>query len=182
MRCRGSRRASCPGLRKSGQRLHRKGNPIGRDGRPLRCSICDSEDHLRANCPRGGKGAGKGTPAMHTQAALEQHQGDGPLAALPAYEWPHWRPSLPPSSSSQPSPPTSAPTSPAPSAPTMPAVSQTAAAASASASSGSGDPWFQFQGQDPWQSFVPTSVMRPPLNLVGAVHSPVGSTSPLPQQ
>ena len=32
-------------------------NPNGSDGRPLKCSICGSEEHLRARCPKG-KGAG----------------------------------------------------------------------------------------------------------------------------
>eukprot|EP00971_Amphidinium_carterae_P351411 6492101-Amphidinium_carterae.2 len=34
---------------------HAKGtskNPIGRDGKRLRCSVCQSEDHLRASCPK----------------------------------------------------------------------------------------------------------------------------------
>ena len=42
----------------------RRGNPIGRDGEKMKCSICNSEDHFRAFCPqatenetgKGGKG------------------------------------------------------------------------------------------------------------------------------
>jgi len=45
----------------------KRGNPMGKDGQPLRCSICDSEEHLWRSCPdeagrqrmmaqKGGKG------------------------------------------------------------------------------------------------------------------------------
>ena len=36
-----------------------KGNPIGKDGKVMLCSICDSDQHFRAKCPKGsGKGKG----------------------------------------------------------------------------------------------------------------------------
>ena len=39
-------------------------NPLGTDGKPLECSICSSDEHLGAFCPKkkkfgGGKGRGK---------------------------------------------------------------------------------------------------------------------------
>eukprot|EP00959_Pyramimonas_sp_CCMP1952_P337123 7059672-Pyramimonas_sp.AAC.1 len=37
-----------------------KKNPLGKDGKPLRCSICDSDDHLRAFCPQKKKRFGSG--------------------------------------------------------------------------------------------------------------------------
>ena len=39
--------------RSSGKGFGRKGNPKGRDGRPLKCHICGSEEHLQAKCPQG---------------------------------------------------------------------------------------------------------------------------------
>ena len=41
-----------------------KGNPIGKDGKPMLCSICDSDQHFRAKCPKrhkGRKGSFKGS-------------------------------------------------------------------------------------------------------------------------
>lgn len=49
---------------KGGKGVRRGGNPLGRDGQPLRCSICESTEHLRAVCPRRGQdpqGKGKGS-------------------------------------------------------------------------------------------------------------------------
>ena len=38
-----------------------KGNPIGKDGKQMLCSICDSNMHFRAKCTKGaGKGGNKG--------------------------------------------------------------------------------------------------------------------------
>ena len=44
----------------------RRGNPIGRDGKPLRCSVCDSTEHLWRQCPTkgGGKGIGNASTNM----------------------------------------------------------------------------------------------------------------------
>ena len=48
-----------------------KGNPIGKDGKPLLCSICQSDQHLRRECPQNqggnGKGGGKGGYGFATQ-------------------------------------------------------------------------------------------------------------------
>ena len=35
------------------------GNPIGKDGQRMLCSICNSPDHFRARCPQGKGGKGK---------------------------------------------------------------------------------------------------------------------------
>ncbi len=35
-------------------------NPIGADGKPLACSICGSDVHLRAMCPKRSSSKGKG--------------------------------------------------------------------------------------------------------------------------
>ena len=40
----------------SGKGFGRKGNPIGKDGKRLRCHDCGSEDHLRAQCPKNNGG------------------------------------------------------------------------------------------------------------------------------
>ena len=38
----------------------RRGNPIGPDGKVMKCTECGSEEHFRAKCPKGsGKGNGK---------------------------------------------------------------------------------------------------------------------------
>ena len=37
----------------------RSGNPIGRDGKQMLCSGCNSAEHFIANCPHKGKGKGK---------------------------------------------------------------------------------------------------------------------------
>jgi hypothetical protein len=34
-------------------------NPLGPDGQPLQCSICNSTEHFRARCPQARKGGGK---------------------------------------------------------------------------------------------------------------------------
>jgi hypothetical protein len=61
-------------------------NPLGRDGKPLRCFICDSTDHFRADCPKNtNKGKGKKKahlaeaqyeylPAGDMQISGEHHQ------------------------------------------------------------------------------------------------------------
>ena len=46
------------GKGKGGKRT--SGNPIGRDGKRMLCSACDSPEHFVAQCPKG-KGKGKGT-------------------------------------------------------------------------------------------------------------------------
>ena len=37
-----------------------KGNPIGKDGKQMLCSICDSPEHFRAKCSKGKGKGGKG--------------------------------------------------------------------------------------------------------------------------
>ena len=38
-------------------------NPIGRDGTPLKCHTCGSDEHLARHCPKGGGKGGKGSSA-----------------------------------------------------------------------------------------------------------------------
>ena len=40
------------GTHTSGKGFGRKGNPLGKDGKKLKCHECGSEDHLRAQCPK----------------------------------------------------------------------------------------------------------------------------------
>ena len=47
----------------SGKGFGRKQNPCGRDGEPLKCSICGSSYHLRARCPRRDASSGSGAQA-----------------------------------------------------------------------------------------------------------------------
>ena len=47
----------------------RQGNPRGRDGEVLKCSICESEEHLRARCPQRQAAPGDGAPTFATAAA-----------------------------------------------------------------------------------------------------------------
>ena len=49
------------GGRSSGKGFGRKANPCGRDGEPLKCSVCGSAYHLRARCPRNAQPASSGT-------------------------------------------------------------------------------------------------------------------------
>ena len=55
------------GGKSSGKGFGRKLNPSGRDGEPLKCSICASQYHLRARCPRresSGANPSSSTPAQ----------------------------------------------------------------------------------------------------------------------
>ena len=45
------------GKRTTGKGKGRKKNPTGPDGAVMTCSICGSEDHFRAACPRGASGS-----------------------------------------------------------------------------------------------------------------------------
>ena len=48
------------GFGKGGKANGRRGNPIGPDGKVMKCTECGSEEHFRAKCPKGsGKGNGK---------------------------------------------------------------------------------------------------------------------------
>ena len=54
------------GGKSSGKGFGRKTNPCGRDGEPLKCSVCGSAYHLRAKCPRSTSSE---NPSSSTQAA-----------------------------------------------------------------------------------------------------------------
>ena len=54
------------GGKSSGKGFGRKTNPCGRDGEPLKCSVCGSSYHLRAKCPRS---TSSDNPGSSTQAA-----------------------------------------------------------------------------------------------------------------
>eukprot|EP00971_Amphidinium_carterae_P328633 6460615-Amphidinium_carterae.1 len=47
---------------KSGGKGSKHRNPTGRDGMVLRCSICGSQEHLRARCPRNQSSSGSSHP------------------------------------------------------------------------------------------------------------------------
>ena len=50
-------------------------NPIGRDGNIMKCSVCDSEWHFRAKCPRCRPGGNGGKGGFHfTSSAVEQNK------------------------------------------------------------------------------------------------------------
>ena len=50
----------------------RRGNPLGRDGKPLTCRVCNSTEHFAAVCPQSqGKGAGK---ASFMTEIMQQNQ------------------------------------------------------------------------------------------------------------
>ena len=77
----------------SSEARYRKGNPLGRDGQPLRCSVCDSDQHLRAKCPQSGKAREEEgqahSSAMRRQSAAPSNPftdgpcfTDGPLAGF----------------------------------------------------------------------------------------------------
>ena len=51
------------GKRSTGKGKGRKKNPIGRDGEIMRCSICGSDTHFRAECPQG---RGESSGYVHT--------------------------------------------------------------------------------------------------------------------
>ena len=44
------------GGKSSGKGFGRRQNPRGRDGEIMRCSICNSDTHLRAHCSQAGSG------------------------------------------------------------------------------------------------------------------------------
>eukprot|EP00971_Amphidinium_carterae_P350103 6491381-Amphidinium_carterae.2 len=62
-----------PAYKGKGNKGGKPRNPVGRDGQVLRCSICMSPDHLRAQCPRGQssnhpfQGKGKSSSASTSQ-------------------------------------------------------------------------------------------------------------------
>ena len=60
-------RAKGKGGKSSGKGFGRKVNPTGRDGEPLRCSICGSSYHLRARCPQRTDGPPTGSGSTSSQ-------------------------------------------------------------------------------------------------------------------
>ena len=55
----------------------RRGNPEDKDGNIMRCSICNSTEHFRANCPQGnsgGKGGSSGSSSSFAGLAMNLHQ------------------------------------------------------------------------------------------------------------
>ena len=62
-------RAKGKGGKSSGKGFGRKTNPTGRDGEPLRCSICGSSYHLRARCPRRTDNPGSQPASAQPQPA-----------------------------------------------------------------------------------------------------------------
>ena len=66
------------GGKSSGKGFGRRTNPCGRDGEPLKCSVCGSAYHLRARCPRstGAQASGQGA----SQATASGSSGAGPRA------------------------------------------------------------------------------------------------------
>ena len=63
-----------------GKSTNRSGNPIGKDGKPMLCSICESDQHFRARCPKGdGKGGKKGGGG---KAAFFEQPQPTPIAAV----------------------------------------------------------------------------------------------------
>jgi hypothetical protein len=62
--------------RTTGKGMGRKKNPIGSDGNVMTCSICNSEEHFRAVCPRAnGQQAGYCSHINHSAPP-----GEGPLS------------------------------------------------------------------------------------------------------
>ena len=51
----------------SGKGFGRKQNPCGRDGEPLKCSVCGSAYHLRARCPRRAEQNGGASSSSQPQ-------------------------------------------------------------------------------------------------------------------
>ena len=104
---------------KGGKGARRGGNPLGRDGTQLKCSICNSTEHFRAVCPQrgpssGGKGAGKGsssstfaasssawplsspTSSSAYQASASSNASNPPAWSSQARQWPIYFANQPP--------------------------------------------------------------------------------------
>ncbi|MCP4853128.1 MAG: hypothetical protein GY903_01375, partial [Fuerstiella sp.] len=63
----------------SGKGFGRKKNPRDKDGRIMKCSICDADDHFRARCPQTkGKGKSKGSGASSSGPGINLYV-RGPL-------------------------------------------------------------------------------------------------------
>ena len=74
--------------RSSGKGKGRRRNPIGRDGEVMRCGICNSDTHFRAQCPQnsggsGGCGGGHAAPTLYVGGAVTSpYDSSGPLGDL----------------------------------------------------------------------------------------------------
>ena len=51
----------------------RRGNPLGRDGKPLTCRVCNSTDHFAASCPQSSGKGSSGKSSFMTEV-MQQHQ------------------------------------------------------------------------------------------------------------
>ena len=51
----------------------RRGNPLGRDGKPLTCRVCNSTDHFAASCPQGSGKGSSGKSSFMTEV-MQQNQ------------------------------------------------------------------------------------------------------------
>ena len=87
-----------------------KKNPLGKDGKPLKCSICESEEHLRAFCPKkerhfgaGGKprppsrvgsGPPSSSPFLVTPGAARGADGTTSTPLAGHLFWEHGRPGV----------------------------------------------------------------------------------------
>ena len=80
------------GKRSSGKGKGRRKNPIGSDGQIMRCGICNSDEHFRAQCPRGSGGNqgsfGGYASTFQIHEINEEEEGTGPLGDLlyPTFE------------------------------------------------------------------------------------------------
>jgi len=66
--------------RSSGKGKGRRTNPIGRDGQVMKCGICGSDTHFRAECPQ--RHGNSSAHVAHTHTAFTTYAGLGPLGDL----------------------------------------------------------------------------------------------------
>ena len=72
------KRGGGKGFRRStGKGRGRRRNPIGSDGNVMRCGICNSDTHFRAQCPQN-----QNSNHSHGFAAVPAEQAQGPLGDL----------------------------------------------------------------------------------------------------
>ena len=72
------KRGGGKGFRQStGKGRGRRRNPIGSDGNVVRCGICNSDTHFRAQCPQN-----QNTNRSHGFAAVPAEQSAGPLGDM----------------------------------------------------------------------------------------------------
>ena len=68
--------------RTSGKGKGRRKNPRGYDGQIMTCSICGSDEHLRARCPRNTASAAATTGGSTAPASFGAYVDSGPLAGV----------------------------------------------------------------------------------------------------